>query len=229
MNNNLTKNNKINYIILIVIFGCIVMAITDVILKPTYIIKSIIKIIFFLIIPLIYFVKNKDNKIKDILIPSKKGLIKSLFLGAIIYILIIGAYLLIKQFYDFSPITNLLMNNVGVNSNNFIFVAIYISFCNSLLEEFFFRGFAFLLTIKYLGRKWAYLFSSFMFAIYHIAIMIGWFSPFLFILAMLGLISGAYIFNYLDEKNDNIYNSWMVHMAANFAINTVGFILFGII
>lgn len=217
------------YIILIVLIGCIVMGITDAILKPTYIIKSIIKIVFFFIIPLIYFYKSKNNKIKDIIIPSKKGFIKSLLLGIFIYIVIIGTYLILKNFYDFSLITNLLMNNVGVNSTNFIFVAIYISFCNSLLEEFFFRGFAFLTLIKYIGRKWAYLFSSFMFAIYHIAIMIGWFSPFLFILAMLGLISGAYIFNYLDEKNDNIYNSWMVHMAANFAINTVGFILFGII
>ena len=44
-----------------------------------------------------------------------------------------------------------------------------------------------------------------------------------------GLIVGGCIFNYLNEKNDNIYPSWFVHMFANFAINTVGFILFGIL
>ena len=32
-----------------------------------------------------------------------------------------------------------------------------------------------------------------------------------------------------DEKYNNIYSSWLVHMCANFAINTVGFILFGIL
>ena len=35
--------------------------------------------------------------------------------------------------------------------------------------------------------------------------------------------------NILNEKCENIYMSWLVHMFANFAINTVGCILFGII
>ena len=35
--------------------------------------------------------------------------------------------------------------------------------------------------------------------------------------------------DYLNELNNNIYSSWFVHMFANFAINTVGFILFGVI
>lgn len=223
------KNKKLIQIISIVILGCIVMALTDAIVKPVYAIKSFIKIIFFLVIPLIYFLKTKDNNIKKLLIPSKKGFLKSLLLGVMVFLVIIGAYFLVSNFYDFSLITGLLENNVGVTGDNFIFVAIYISFCNSLLEEFFFRGVAFLTITKYVERKWAYLFSSIMFAIYHIAIMTGWFSPLLFILVMLGLTIGGCIFNYLDEKNENIYNSWMVHMFANFAINTIGFILFGMI
>lgn len=59
--------------------------------------------------------------------------------------------------------------------------------------------------------------------------MKGWFSPVLFILAILGLMIGGCIFNYLDEKNGTIFQSWMVHMFANLAINTVGMILFGMI
>ena len=35
--------------------------------------------------------------------------------------------------------------------------------------------------------------------------------------------------DYLNERCENIYMSWLVHMFANFAINTVGCILFGII
>ena len=34
---------------------------------------------------------------------------------------------------------------------------------------------------------------------------------------------------YLNEVNDNIYSSWFVHMFCNFAINTIGFILFGVL
>ena len=46
---------------------------------------------------------------------------------------------------------------------------------------------------------------------------------------MFGLIVGGLIFNALNDKFGNIYPSWFVHMAANFAINTIGFILFGIV
>ena len=59
--------------------------------------------------------------------------------------------------------------------------------------------------------------------------MIGWFSPLVFIIVMAGLFAGGMIFNYLNEKSGTVYPSWFVHMFANFAINTVGFMLFGII
>jgi hypothetical protein len=57
----------------------------------------------------------------------------------------------------------------------------------------------------------------------------GWFSIWIYILSMAGLFIGGCIFNYLNEKCESIYPSWIVHMFANFAINTVGFILFGIL
>ena len=106
---------------------------------------------------------------------------------------------------------------------------IYISFINSLLEEFFFRGFAFLSLKRLTGRGFAYVFSSLSFALYHVAMMIGWFSLPLFMLMLAGLFVGGMIFNYLNEKCENVYTSWLVHMFANLGINTVGFILFGII
>ena len=61
-----------------------------------------------------------------------------------IFTIIFGAYLGIGKFFDFSNVVSSLSKNAGVTINNFIFVAVYISFINSLLEEFFFRGFAFL-------------------------------------------------------------------------------------
>ena len=67
-----------------------------------------------------------------------------------------------------------------------------------------------------------------MFSIYHIGMLIGSFDWYVIILLLLGLIVGGCIFNYLNEKNDNIYVSWIVHMFINFAINTIGGILYGI-
>jgi len=64
---------------------------------------------------------------------------------------------------------------------------------------------------------------------YHVAMMVGWFSLPVFLIIVAGLFVGGIIFNVLNEKSSTIYPSWLVHMFANFSINTVGFILFGII
>ena len=116
-----------------------------------------------------------------------------------------------------------------MNADNFIFVAGYISFENSFLEEFFFRGYAFILLKQKTNRIFAYAFSSGLFAFYHVGMTFGWFQGFVYVLALLGLFFGGCIFNFLNEKCKNIYLSWLVHMFANFAINTVGMILFGIL
>ena len=142
------------------------------------------------------------------------------------YIIILGGYFLLKDIFDFSSVTTSLTNNIGVTGKNFIFISLYISFVNSLLEEFFFRGFAFITLKRITSRKFAYLFSAAVFAVYHIAMMIGWFSLYVFLIVMAGLFAGGLIFNYLNEKSSTIYPSWLVHMFANFATNTIGFILF---
>jgi membrane protease YdiL (CAAX protease family) len=118
---------------------------------------------------------------------------------------------------------------MGITADNFLYVSLYISLCNSFLEEFFFRGFGFMTLKKHTSQKIAYIFSSAVFAVYHIGMLFEMFNIGVLLLLMFGLIVGGCIFNFLNERNDNIYPSWFVHMFANFAINTVGFILFGII
>lgn len=208
---------------------CIAMALVDGLWQPGYFIKSAIKIVLFLLLPAVYSFFDKDIKPFDVLKPNKKGFKTALILAIPLYFLIIGAYLLLKNVFDFSAITTALTGDVGVNRDNFIFVALYISFVNSLLEEFFFRGFIFLGLKKIIKLNLAHVVSALLFALYHIAIMSGWFSIPIFLLAMAGLFAGGIIFNLLNSKFNNIYISWLVHMFANFAINTIGLSLFGII
>ncbi|MBE6053965.1 MAG: CPBP family intramembrane metalloprotease [Clostridium sartagoforme] len=217
-------------IILIVLLGCLIMAFVDSVIRPEYLIKSFIKIILFSIMPFIYSRYDKELNLSSLFkIKSKKEIIIAILSGGAIFIFILGAYFIIGNFFDFSNVTSSLSNNLGINNNNFIFVAIYISFINSLLEEFFFRGFAFLKLKEVATRKFAYIFSSLAFAFYHVAMMIGWFDISLFILTIVGLFVGGLIFNYFNEKYKNIYVTWLIHMFANFAINYIGFMLFNMI
>ena len=213
---------------ILVIIACVVMGIVDAIIQPGYIIKSIIKIIMFLLIPLLYSFCTKDSSIKNLLKADKKGFLFALVLGIIIYVIILGAYFTFKNVFDFSGLTSSLNETTGVNKNNFLWVSIYISFINSLLEEFFFRGFAFIILKQVVSKGFAYIFSSALFALYHIAMMIGWFGVPVILISLAGLFAGGMIFNRFDDRRDNIILSWLVHMFANFSINTIGFILFNL-
>ncbi len=218
-----------SYIILFVIVIILIMAWVDLVLQANYAINSAIKLILFLLIPLCLLLINRQISFRVLFHFNKKQILFSILLGLIVYIIILGVYYIIRRYIDFSNIVPLLENRVSVNKENFIFVSLYISFINSFLEEFFFRGIAFLTLKKYSSRILAYLFSAGVFSVYHIAIMVGWFEPLFLILILIGLFGAGLMFNRLNEKNGSIYTSWIVHMCANFAINTIGFILFGII
>jgi len=203
----------------------------DAFVHPNYFVKIPIKIIFFLALPMLFFVRNKEvfADFKKLFLFRKKGILTALFLGLGVYAVILGGYLFTRNLIDYSNVTSSLTEGMGITAENFIYVSLYISLMNSFLEEFFFRGFGFITLKKYASRKMAYLFSSSLFAVYHIGMLVGMFHFGALLLLMVGLIVGGCIFNFLNERNENIYPSWFVHMFANFAINTVGFILFGVL
>jgi len=213
----------------LVVLCCAVMTWVDGVLRPPYAVKSAVKVCLFLLCPLLYTRIDQSWDWKALFRPAGGSLRQAALLGGTVFAVILGAYFLLRGVFDFTAITGLLEANVGVTGENFLWVALYISFVNSLLEEFFFRGFAFLALRREGRRGFAYGFSALAFALYHTAMMLGWFSPVLFVLALVGLTAGGMIFNWLNERSGTIYVSWAVHMCANFAINTVGFILFGVL
>ena len=225
----MTERKRVAVISAVVIICCIIMAIVDGVIKPPYAVKSAAKLLLFLVVPFVCSRAVGKLNLKGIFRANKKGMKLAFSLCIPVFAIILGAYAIFRNVFDFSMITGALTGDIGVNKDNFVFVAIYISFVNSLLEEFFFRGFAFLALAESASKKYAYAFSAGAFALYHIAMMTGWFSVAVFALALIGLFAGGIIFNYLNDRGGNIYTSWLVHMFANFAINLIGFHLFGII
>lgn len=225
---NINKNKTTYIVFSVIVIACILMGVIDTIIKPGYFLKSVCKIILFLVLPFIfYYRKNKEN-LKKLLI-GQKFKFWPIVAGLGVYFGILVLYFLTNNFIDYSGITGTLQSDLGINNHNFVFVALYISFINSLLEEFFFRGFGFLTLKEHTSKKAAYLVSAVMFALYHISILIGWFELPIIALIVVGLMMVGILFSYIDEKTNSIYMSWCVHMFANFAINTIGFMLFGII
>lgn len=214
------------WIIGMVCFACLCMAFVDAVLRPGYVAKSLIKLVLFLGLPLLYARRDRDCDLRALFRVDRKGVLFAFGAGGCAYAVILAAFFLLRRYFDFSALTENLTAQTGVNRGNFLWVALYISFVNSLLEEFFFRGFAFLTLKQSAGRGVSYAFSAVAFAVYHVAMMLGWFSPVLILLALIGLFAGGAVFDRFDEGGENIYLSWLVHMFANFATNTVGFLLF---
>ncbi|MDW7660764.1 MAG: CPBP family intramembrane glutamic endopeptidase [Bacillota bacterium] len=219
------KNNKIQ-IIAIIVIACILMGLVDSVWQPGYFIKSILKVSLFLLLPLMYAKRMQDVSYKNLFRFDWRHFGVSIGLGLSVFIFILAAYKIIGPYFDFSSVTASMEKELGVTKDNFLIVAVYISFVNALLEEFFFRGFAYLELKKWTTRTSALIISAGAFALYHVSMMLNWFSLPLFALLLTGLFVGGLLFNFINERSNNIYSSWMVHMFANFAINAVGLMLY---
>lgn len=159
--------------------------------------------------------------------PDHQSLKVSAALAAGVFLFLTVGYMVLSPWLDLSAIPEKLRYS-DITAETFPVVALYITLCNSLLEEVFFRGFAFLTLRQHAGERLAYIFSGVSFALYHVSIMDGWFHPIWFGLFIAGLAVAGMLFDWLDREG-SIWCGWMVHMAANLAINLIGMRMFGII
>lgn len=218
---------KIIIILIITIISIGSLHIVDQYLAITYFGKTLVKLLFFVLAPVIYILWTKDNFLKNTfekpLISYKKTIY---LLSMTVFLGIIGVFFILKGQLNVLTIINELEDKYQVTSSNLIFYGLYIILINSFIEEFFFRGFIFL-SLKNLNQRFlAYSVSSITFAIYHIAVFKNWFSVSTFVIALFGLIAGGLLFDFFDDKPNSFINSWLIHISADLAIIIIGFYLF---
>lgn len=222
--------NKLNQrgwaAVCLVLLGCGLMAWAEVWLRPAYPVKSALKAAVFLGCMGVYALVFRDRSFLSFLRrPSRSALKGGWLLAGGVFFALLGGYALLSPWLDLSSIPENLAAKEGLTAATFPLAALYITLFNSLLEELFFRGFAFL-TLRQVGReRFAWLFSALCFALYHVFIMDGWFHPFFFLLFTAGLTLGGLLFNALDREG-SLWPSWLVHMGANLATNLIGLSLF---
>ena len=220
-------NRRNLWVVAAAIFCCGIMAVVDGVIQPGYAPKSAIKILVFGLIPWVLTRSHRELQFTQALRFRRKGFALALGLGLGVYGLILGGYFLVRNFFDFSGIAGSLLDNAGVSKENFLYVSLYISLVNSLLEELFFRAFAFLTLKNVMDGPFPWLFSAGLFALYHLSITDGWAQPLLLVGMVAGLTLGGLFFNFLD-RDGSLWPGWIVHMAANLAINTIALRLFGV-
>ena len=132
---------SISIMISVFIFS-LAITLIDAFVQPNYFLKIPIKIVFFLALPMVFFIKYKEDftDFKKLFIFKKSGILKALILGVGVYAVILLGYLFTRNIIDYSNVTSSLTEGMGITAENFIFVSLYISLMNSFLEEFFFQG-----------------------------------------------------------------------------------------
>ena len=211
---------RLHLILFAVILACLTMAYVEAVLQPGYAVKSAIKLLLFT--AAVCTLGDVPRWLR------REGLGMGLCLGGGIFAVVLGAFFLFRPFLDLDAIARGLLGKEGVSRENFLWVALYISIVNSLLEELLFRGLGYLALRRHAPEGFAMVFSAAAFAAYHAAILDGWFTWWVYGLCMLGLFLGGLIFNFLDRRG-SLLPSWLAHAGANLAINTAGLVMFGIL
>lgn len=198
-----------------------------------YVYKALLKIVVFVIIPLLFVRYSKITSNIQLLGNIKelrfRNIIPGLAVGIVSFIAIIISYFILGQFVDFEAISAELTSKLAITPTNFIFVGIYITLVNSFIEEFFFRGYIFLNLYTKINSWLAYIFSALLFSAYHMAIFQQWFNPIILTLCLVVLFAIALVFTHINRVEKTIINSWIAHMCANAAIILIGMRMFGII
>ncbi len=221
------RTKKLAYIIISSLIIIASLYFADQVLRLTYISKILVKVIVLSIFPLIYIIWGKYNFIKDSLkvIKAPFRFKLSNLLGILIAVILFIAFIIIEKTINIEVLISELEGKYKINKSNILLYGAYLIFVNSLMEEFFFRGFIFLNLKKLNMKRTAYIVSSVAFSIYHISNFQNWFNIWVLILALIGLFSSGLLFNYLNDKDDTFLNSWFVHICADIAIVIIGYII----
>ena len=209
-------NRQAKLIILSILLACAAMAMVETVFMPGYVIKSAIKLVLFAGTVLLFGGRG---------IFRREGLGAAAALGAGIFVFLLLAFFVFRSFIDLQGIAAGLLEKEHVDQGNFLWVALYISVVNSLLEELLFRGLAYIRLRECYSERFAMVFSAVAFSAYHVAILSGWFRWWIYGLCLLGLFIGGLIFNWLDRKG-GVLPSWIAHASANLAINAIGWMMF---
>jgi len=223
---------KKKFIIISSLVACITLFYVEQLLAVNYFVKTLVKIVLFTVLPYIYIRYIEKTSVRESLNLKRlhrRDLKIGVVFGIASFLIVLITYYFLNDLIDVEGIVYELENKSNITPRNFIIIGLYITFGNSFLEEFFFRGFIFLNLYKLKGRTTAYVYSSLLFALYHIAIFMTWFNIWLIGLALFGLVIIGFIFNWLNTKSNNFFNSWIVHIFADVSIILIGLRMFKLI
>jgi len=159
----------------------------------------------------------------------KKNFLSVLAVGLGLSLIYMTAYLIAERFLDFNYIVGRIKSYASVDASKIMLVGIYIIGINSLIEEFFWRGFVYKELAKKIRPFIVQVLTGFGFAIYHVMIIYDWFNPIILGIAIFGLTGYSIIMNYIYKAYKELFACWLVHAMVDIVQILIAFRIFGLI
>jgi membrane protease YdiL (CAAX protease family) len=156
---------------------------------------------------------------------KRDSFIRGSLFGIVFFAIFMITYFFLKKYLDLNSISKQINQDYQITTANFILIGLHLTFFNSFIEEFFYRGFIFFNLYNSGYKKTAFIYSSVLFGVYHIIIFWGWFSMPIFFLALFALIAVGFLFSWMNVKSKNLYNSWTAHLCADIPVFIIGLIM----
>ncbi|MFA7245433.1 MAG: CPBP family intramembrane glutamic endopeptidase [Candidatus Magasanikbacteria bacterium] len=217
----------------LIIFPPIIIVLSRQILPNNYFFSSLYKLVF--LSPIIFAMWSEKKSLTQALFQNfsfatfKKNILRLTLLGIFLSGIYLTSFFVFKNLLDISTITTKLNSLININLKNLIFIGLYIIIFNSLLEEYFWRGFLFAKLDKILKPWQAYLITGVAFSFHHVMFYYNWFNLGFFVLVTFGLTVYALIMNYVFKKYQDLFSCWYVHIFADIAQIFIAFKIFDLI
>jgi uncharacterized protein len=220
------KQNTLIKLILLILAGCFLMALVDA--SPwSYPIKAVLKMTLFICIPFFWSQRHPHWPKTDWRLPPRSFGLRLLTLALVEIGLLVGVMMVLLPLVDTSLLEGILRENFEGQPLIFLGVTFYIVVINAGLEEWYFRGFAYLRLRQALPKRWALVFSACLFSAYHLALMAGLFPLPWYLSFVIGLAGVGALFGWIDDRFNSLWPSFVIHASANLAMNLIAMHLLG--
>ena len=209
------------------IIAVITLVVLEYVFGLQYISKQVARLILFIIIPLVMIYVIKGSTIRDkikVTRPTLKELKIPLIASVVIFIGTIGGYFLIQFMFDMEKVIEGLAD-IGIGMHNVWVWVIYLSFVNSFIEEFFFRGYIYY-SLENRSKLLAIIVSSAMFSFYHVVLMALLFNIWTVVFTIVGLFIVGVFLAYINKFGKSFINSWIIHISADIAVVLIAIYMF---
>lgn len=228
------KHRKTVFLIAAMLFPPLFLLFIQHFLQPNYFLASSYKIIFLLPLVWRYFFHKKSWK--EALTEGfswqnyKKYFSHALGWGFLFSIIYFSAFFVFQNMIPAELIVQKLQSAAAITATNIVFIGLYIILINSLLEEFFWRGFFFKEMHALHGWLFAYLMTGIGFSLYHVAYFWQWFTySGIFAIAVAGLFFYSLFMCMLFQKYQDLFTCWIIHALVDIVQIGIALVLFEII